>query len=180
MPLLILRTLLDKKELSFEELVSILPQSRGTVNKYLAELFNQDFVARKGRRGKYYLSSKGKKEIKHRSAEKLQRDIDAAQKSYNEYMKNIIQLSQEGHAKILTKEEIKQTDFISPEGIPVKLDKEGANRLGISESHRFFIKGLQKVVQNLEKKHGLKAKIMVEGKKGKFAIGTEKKVKSEK
>ena len=127
MPLLILRTLLEKKKAGFEELVIILKDnsSRGTVNKYLNELYDSGFITRKGRRGKYYLTAKGKVELKSRGKEKIQQHIDSAQKSYDEYMRNIIQLSQEGHAKILTKEEISKIKFPTPEGIPVELDKKG-------------------------------------------------------
>lgn len=50
---------LSKKEMGFEELVQTIPYSRGTVNKYLDELYRQDEVKRDGRRGKYSLTQKG-------------------------------------------------------------------------------------------------------------------------
>jgi len=174
-PLLILRCLL-KEELSFEELVNNIPHSRGTINKYLNELYEKGFVDRKGRRGKYHLTSKGKKEIMRQGEQKLQHDVESAKEAYNEYMKNVIQLSQEGHAKILTKEEIEKIKFPTPEGIPVELDKEGVNRLGINDAQFTAINLLQKVVKNLEKQ-GIKGAILVEEKKGKYVIGTEKKLK---
>ena len=174
-PLLILRCLL-KKELTFEELVTSIPHSRGTVNKYLNELYEKGFVDRKGRGGKYHLSSKGKKEIMRQGAKKLQQDVESAKEAYNEYVKNVVQLSQEGHAKILTKEEINKIKFPTLGEIPVELDKEGVNRLGINNAQIATINLLQKVVENLEKK-GKKAVIMVDGKKGKYFFGTKKKLK---
>lgn len=59
----ILATLLDS-QLGFEQMVTKLSQSyaRGTVSKYLTELFDKGFVDRKGRRGEYFLTAKGKKE----------------------------------------------------------------------------------------------------------------------
>ena len=176
--LLILRKLLEKKELGFEELVHILTKiaSRGTVNKYLNELYDEDFVNRKGRCGKYYLTLEGKKEIKKRGIEKLQRDIESTKKSYDEYVKNIIQLSQEGHGKILTKEEIKNINFPLPEKLPMVVDEKGANQLGISDSQLFVIKGLQQAVKNLEKQ-GIRAGIIVKGEGKIYGIGTEKTLK---
>jgi predicted transcriptional regulator len=176
--LFILRSLLEKNQLGFEELVNILQKiaSRGTVNKYLNELYDEGFVNRKGRRGKYFLTSSGKKEIRQLGEEKLRRNIEATKKSSDEYIKNIVQLSQEGHAKILTKDEIKKINFPLPKKLPIEVDKKGANQLGISDSQFFFIKGLQQAVKNLEKQ-GIKGGIIVKGEGKIFGIGTEKKMK---
>lgn len=57
----ILLTLLNDN-MRFEQLVSTLKYSRGTINKYLNELFNAEKITRRGRRGVYYLTPKGKKE----------------------------------------------------------------------------------------------------------------------
>jgi predicted transcriptional regulator len=59
----ILTTLLDS-QLGFEQMVTKLSSSyaRGTISKYLTEVFDKGYVDRKGRRGKYFLTAKGKKE----------------------------------------------------------------------------------------------------------------------
>ena len=52
---------------NFEVLVESLKDkySRGTVNKYLGELFKAGLVTRQGRRGPYELTPKGQREAKH-------------------------------------------------------------------------------------------------------------------
>jgi predicted transcriptional regulator len=53
----------------FEALVESLKDkySRGTVNKYLGELFDSGLITRKGRKGPYELTPKGKREAEHTS-----------------------------------------------------------------------------------------------------------------
>jgi len=52
---------------NFEALVESLKDkySRGTINKYLGELFKDGLVTRKGRRGPYELTPKGQREAEH-------------------------------------------------------------------------------------------------------------------
>jgi DNA-binding HxlR family transcriptional regulator len=54
---------------NFEALVESLKDkySRGTVNKYLGELFKDGLVVRQGRRGPYELTPKGEREAEHTS-----------------------------------------------------------------------------------------------------------------
>jgi DNA-binding PadR family transcriptional regulator len=164
-PLLIMKSLL-KNEMSFEKLVSTLPNSRGTINKYLSELHDKKFVSRRGRRGKYYLTPKGKKELVRRLGK-------SSEEAFNEYIRTIIQLAREGHVKILTKEEENKIDFPVTTELPLEVDIEGASRLGIQEGQIFALRILQESVKNL-KKQGINTGILVEGKKHKFAIGTKK------
>jgi len=70
-PCSILIALLDK-EMKFEQIVVSVNGSRGTINKYLTELFDNGLVKRKGRRGAYYLTQKGRKKA---IAERLKGDI---------------------------------------------------------------------------------------------------------
>lgn len=52
---------LHKEERGFEEIVKGCSHARGTVNKYLGELFDEDYVQRHGRQGAYFLTDKGRK-----------------------------------------------------------------------------------------------------------------------
>jgi predicted transcriptional regulator len=165
-PTTILKTLSEKKELPFEEIVSSLPYSRATINKYLSELYAKGWVNRIGRRGKYYLTPKGKKEVVRLLGE-------SNEIAFSDYQKSIIQLAQEGHAKILTKDEISQDNFLEDSGIPVKVDSEGLKKLGIQDAQAFAINIVQEAVRNL-KKQGINAGITVDGEKGKYRIGTSK------
>lgn len=70
-PSAILTTLLEK-ESGFESIVVSVNFSRGTVDKYLTELFQDSLVTRRGRRGAYYLTPKG---CKKASMERLKGDI---------------------------------------------------------------------------------------------------------
>ena len=51
-------------DLGFEQLVERTGFSRGTVNKYVEELFNEKQIGREGRRGFYCLTPKGRKEAR--------------------------------------------------------------------------------------------------------------------
>lgn len=165
-PMRILQILLEKNELSFEEIVSSLSYSRGTINKYLSELYDEKLVERKGRRGKYYLSEKGKEETVRRFGE-------SSEKAFNDYLKSIVQLTQEGHAKILTNNEISKIDFMGSPGVPIKVDNVGLEKLGVSTGQAFALDIVRQATMNLGKQ-GIKAGILVEGEKRKYAIGTPK------
>lgn len=165
-PMMILKNLLEKKEQSFEELVSSLPFSRGTINKYLSELFNEKLINRFGRRGKYFLTPRGKEEVVRRFGE-------SNEKAFNDYMKSIIQLAQEGHAKILTNDEISRVNFVKKSGIPIAVDKKGLKKLGVTEGQSFVLNIVQQAVANL-KKQGINTGIVVKGEKGEFFVGTPK------
>jgi predicted transcriptional regulator len=165
-PMRILQLLMEKNELSFEELVSSLPFSRGTINKYLSELYDEKLVERKGRRGKYFLSEKGKEETVRRFGE-------SSEKAFNDYLKTIVQLTQEGYAKILTNTEINKIDFVGRPGVPIEVDNMGLKKLGVSPGQAFALDLVRQATMNL-KKQGIKAGILVKGEKRHYSIGTLK------
>ena len=102
-PIWILNTLLKKDQISFEELIEEGKDSysRGTVNKYLGEVYEKGHVDRKGRRGKYFITLKGKKFLLDYSREGIE-------KANDQWLETIANLSQEGHARILTKKELEK------------------------------------------------------------------------
>ena len=88
----ILLTLLDGPK-RFEELVDILKDkySRGTINKYLNELFSAKKITREGRRGPYLLTNKGKEEAeKEAQKRKINKKIDEADPGELEILKQKI------------------------------------------------------------------------------------------
>jgi predicted transcriptional regulator len=165
-PLKILQILLEKSELSFEELVSSLPYSRGTVNKYLSELYTENLVERRGRRGKYFLSDRGKEETVRRFGE-------SSEKAFNDYIKSVIQLTQEGHAKILTKDEISQINSFKESGVPIQVDNVGLKKLGIGEGQAFALNIVRQAAMNLNKR-GINTGILINGEKSRLAVGIPK------
>jgi predicted transcriptional regulator len=167
----ILKVLLEKKELSFEEILSTVDFSRGTVSKYLTELFNAEFITRKGRRGKYFLTEQGKKET-------IKRFGELNEQAFNNYMRTIVQIAQEGHAKILTKKQIEKINnpMLDIKKLPSTLDEEGMRRIGIKDSQIPVIKMLEEAVNNLAK-NGYRAAISVKGEKDNYWIVGRKKPK---
>ena len=164
-PRLILKNLLEQKEMSFEELVSILRGtfSRGTVNKYLTELYDNGFVSREGRRGKYSLTHEGKKEV-------VRRYGVISEKALNDYLSTIIQLAHEGHARILTKEEEGEDNFPIKTGLPLEIDEKGLRQFGMTEGQIVALRIVQEAANNL-KKQGINVRIQAKGTKSNFMIG---------
>jgi hypothetical protein len=133
------------------------------VNKYLSELYDKGFVNRKGRRGKYSLTPRGKKEVVHRYGE-------LSEKALNDYLSTIIQLTHEGHARILTKEEEGEDNFPIETGLPLEIDDEGLRQFGVTEGQVFALRIVQEAANKL-KKQGINVRIQLKGTKGKFMIG---------
>ncbi len=151
-PIWILNTLLKKGQMSFEELVEEGKDrySRGTINKYLNEEYEKGNISREGRRGKYFIELKGKQLLLNYSNDELE-------KANIQWLETIANLSQEGHARILTKKEIEKMepfwqDLSKTSKFPVELDDKGLLKLGIAQIQIDLIKKLQEK----RKKEGLK------------------------
>ena len=66
---------LNEKPLGFEQIVENIPYSRGTVNKYLDELYQAGEVTRKRRRGVYSLTHQGRKKATTLSTKKVLNEL---------------------------------------------------------------------------------------------------------
>jgi len=168
-PIWILNSLLREEKMSFEELIKAgeASYSRGTINKYLSEEYEKSNINREGRRGKYFLTLKGKNFLLNYSHEKLET-------ANLQWLETIANLSQEGHARILTKNELEKMgrfwqDLSRISKFPVELDDEGLLKLGITEGQIKVIDMLKKLDEKW-KKEGLNVINRVQGKNGFYII----------
>jgi predicted transcriptional regulator len=166
-PIWILNSLLREGKMSFEELIKAgeVNYSRGTINKYLGEEFEKGNVDRKGRRGKYFITSEGKKHLFEISTTNLE-------KANHQWMQIAVKLVQEGHGRILTNEELEklkiQTYDLSK--LVVEVDNEGLQNLGISKGQIMALEIVLQAAENL-RKEGIKVANRVQGKNGFYYIG---------
>ena len=152
--------------MSFEELIEEGKESyaRGTINKYLGEEYEKGHVNREGRRGKYFLSMKGKQWLFDFSSTTLEN-------ANNQWLETTIKLAQEGHARILTKKELEEEakHWQDASKLPVEIDDEGLHSLGITEGQIMVI-DIFKELDKKWKKEGIIIVNRVQGKKGFYKV----------
>jgi len=105
--------------------------SRGTINKYLGELFKDGLVTRQGRRGPYELTPKGKKEAEREALKKkANTQIDnLGPKDIEFYKKKLDNLEKElKHYKRLNRiKELEELDVLPLQAVLKKLEQMGFN-----------------------------------------------------
>jgi predicted transcriptional regulator len=109
---LILQILYNNQRLAFGQIVSLLKgqMSRGTINKYLGELFKEGLVAQEYGRPKYnYIPKESQKKVElFLEKEKSKKDYaDVLDLSYEEMIKRLKELEKLLAVSDLSKEELK-------------------------------------------------------------------------